>query len=87
MKLALGVNSFDEFADRIRVFLDLKSPQGFLDKLKMLPLLTEAGKFFPKTVSTGPCKKSSSTATSPSSTSPSCNAGRKTPAASSLSLA
>ena len=57
MKLALGVNSFDEFADRMRVFMDLKSPQGFLDKLKMLPLLTEAGKFFPKTVPTGPCKE------------------------------
>ncbi|MDQ1390221.1 MAG: 4-hydroxy-3-polyprenylbenzoate decarboxylase [Acidobacteriaceae bacterium] len=57
MKLALGVNSFDEFADRIRVFMDLKSPQGFLDKLKMLPLLTEVGKFFPKTVPTGPCKE------------------------------
>ncbi|MGA2020962.1 MAG: UbiD family decarboxylase [Candidatus Sulfotelmatobacter sp.] len=57
MKLALGVNSFDEFADRIRVFMDLKSPQGFLDKLKMLPLLTEAGKFFPKTVPTGSCKE------------------------------
>jgi 4-hydroxy-3-polyprenylbenzoate decarboxylase len=57
MKLALGVNSFDEFADRIRVFMDMKSPQGFLDKLKMLPLLTEAGKFFPKTVATGPCKE------------------------------
>jgi 4-hydroxy-3-polyprenylbenzoate decarboxylase len=56
MKLALGVNSFDEFADRIKMFLEVKSPQGFLDKLKMLPLLTEAGKFFPKTVSTGPCK-------------------------------
>ena len=57
MKLALGVNSFDEFADRIRVFMDLKSPQGFLDKLKMLPLLTEAGRFFPKTVPTGLCKE------------------------------
>jgi 4-hydroxy-3-polyprenylbenzoate decarboxylase len=57
MKLALGVNSFDEFANRIRVFMDLKSPQGFLDKLKMLPLLTEAGKFFPKTIPTGPCKE------------------------------
>ncbi|MFZ0952318.1 MAG: UbiD family decarboxylase [Candidatus Sulfotelmatobacter sp.] len=57
MKLALGVNSFDEFADRIKMFLDVKSPQGFLDKLKMLPLLTEAGKFFPKTVPTGPCKE------------------------------
>src|SRR4030088_2081939 len=57
MKLALGVTSFDEFADRIRVFMDLKSPQGFLDKLKMLPLLAEAGKFFPRTVPTGPCKE------------------------------
>jgi 4-hydroxy-3-polyprenylbenzoate decarboxylase len=57
MKLALGVNSFDEFADRIRMFMDVKSPQGFLDKLKMLPLLTEAGKFFPKIVPTGPCKE------------------------------
>ncbi len=57
MKLALGVNSFDEFADRIKMFLDVKSPQGFLDKLKMLPLLTEAGKFFPKTIPTGPCKE------------------------------
>jgi 4-hydroxy-3-polyprenylbenzoate decarboxylase len=57
MKRALGVTSFDEFAGRIKMFLDVKSPQGFLDKLKMLPLLTEAGKFFPKTVPTGPCKE------------------------------
>ncbi len=57
MKMALGVNSFDEFGERIRMFMDVKSPQGFLDKLKMLPLLTEAGKFFPKTVPTGPCKE------------------------------
>ncbi len=57
MKLALGVNSFDEIAARIRMFMDVKSPQGFLDKLKMLPLLTEAGKFFPRTVATGPCKE------------------------------
>jgi len=57
MKLALGVTSFDEFAERMRVFMDLKSPQGFLDKLKMLPLLAEAGKFFPRTLPTGPCKE------------------------------
>jgi 4-hydroxy-3-polyprenylbenzoate decarboxylase len=57
MKMALGVESFDEFGERIRAFMDVKSPQGFLDKIKMLPLLTEAGKFFPKTVSTGPCKE------------------------------
>jgi 4-hydroxy-3-polyprenylbenzoate decarboxylase len=57
MKLALGVDTFDEVAGRIRMFMDVKSPQGFLDKLKMLPLLTEAGKFFPRTVPTGPCKE------------------------------
>ncbi len=57
VKLALGVKSFDEFGERMRMFMDVKSPQGFLDKLKMLPLLTEAGKFFPKTVASGPCKE------------------------------
>jgi 4-hydroxy-3-polyprenylbenzoate decarboxylase len=57
MKLALGVNSLDEIAGRIRVFLDVKSPQGILDKIKMLPMLAEMGKFFPKTVSTGACKE------------------------------
>ncbi len=57
MKLALGVNSLDEVADRIRMFMDVKSPQGLLDKIKMLPMLAEMGKFFPKTVPTGPCKE------------------------------
>ncbi len=57
MKLAVGVGSYDEIGARIRMFMDVKSPQGFLDKLKMLPLLTEAGKFFPRTVPTGPCKE------------------------------
>jgi 4-hydroxy-3-polyprenylbenzoate decarboxylase len=57
MNLALEVNSLDEVADRIRQFMDVKSPQGFLDKVKMLPMLAEMGKFFPKTVSGGPCKE------------------------------
>jgi 4-hydroxy-3-polyprenylbenzoate decarboxylase len=57
MNLALEVNALDEVADRIRAFMDVKSPQGFLDKVKMLPMLAEMGKFFPKTVSTGPCKE------------------------------
>ena len=57
MKLALEVDSLDEVADRIRQFMDVKSPQGFLDKVKMLPMLAEMGKFFPKTVSNGPCKE------------------------------
>jgi 4-hydroxy-3-polyprenylbenzoate decarboxylase len=57
MDLALEVEKLDEVADRIRQFMDVKSPQGFLDKVKMLPMLAEMGKFFPKTVSTGPCKE------------------------------
>lgn len=57
MKLALGVDSLDEIAGRIRMFMDVKSPEGFIDKLKMLPLLAEAGKFFPRTVASGPCKE------------------------------
>ena len=57
MRMALGVDSLDEVADRIRQFMDVKSPQGFLDKIKMLPMLAEMGKFFPKTVATGPCKE------------------------------
>jgi 4-hydroxy-3-polyprenylbenzoate decarboxylase len=57
MRMALEVDSLDEVADRIRQFMDVKSPQGFLDKIKMLPMLAEMGKFFPKTVSSGPCKE------------------------------
>jgi len=57
MQLALGVDSLDEIADRIRQLLNMKSPEGFLEKLKMLPMLADMGKFFPKVVSTGPCKE------------------------------
>src|SRR5258707_3559303 len=57
MRLALEVDALDEIAERIRAFMDVKSPQVFLDKVKMLPMLAEMGKFFPKTVATGPCKE------------------------------
>src|SRR5437868_12508425 len=57
MKLALGVDSLDEVAARIHQFMDVKSPQGLLDKIKMLPMLAEMGKFFPKTIGGGPCKE------------------------------
>ena len=57
MNLALGVESLDEVAQRIHQFLDVKSPEGLLEKIKMLPMLADLGKFFPKTVSTGPCKE------------------------------
>jgi 4-hydroxy-3-polyprenylbenzoate decarboxylase len=57
MNMALEVNALDEVSDRIRMFMDVKSPQGLLDKIKMLPMLADLGKFFPKSVETGPCKE------------------------------
>ena len=62
MRMALGhdpakEDALDEIAGRIRGLLDVKSPQGFMDKLKMLPMLTELGAIFPKTVASGPCKE------------------------------
>ena len=57
MRMALGVDSLDKIAERIRLLLNMKSPEGLLDKIKMLPMLADMGKFFPKTVSTGPCKE------------------------------
>ena len=50
MRLALGVDSLDDIAGRIRALLEIKSPEGFLEKLKMLPMLADLGKFFPKTI-------------------------------------
>jgi 4-hydroxy-3-polyprenylbenzoate decarboxylase len=57
MQMALEVERLDEISGRIRQLLNMKSPEGFLEKLKMLPMLADMGKFFPKIVATGPCKE------------------------------
>jgi 4-hydroxy-3-polyprenylbenzoate decarboxylase len=57
MQMALGVDRLDEVAERIRQLLNMKSPEGFLEKLKMLPMLADMGKFFPRTVTSGSCKE------------------------------
>jgi len=57
MEIALEVDSVDEIAARISEYLQMKVPEGFLGKLKMLPKLAEMGAFFPKMVSNGPCKE------------------------------
>lgn len=57
VNLALEVDNIQEVADRIRSYIDFQTPQGLLDKLKMLPRLAELGAFFPKTVKGGPCKE------------------------------
>ena len=35
----------------------MRMPEGILGKLKMLPKLADLAPFFPKSVSTGPCKE------------------------------
>jgi 4-hydroxy-3-polyprenylbenzoate decarboxylase len=59
MKLALNVDNLDDVAARIEGLLQLKSPEGLLEKLKMLPLLTEVARFFPRTIAArdAPCKE------------------------------
>lgn len=57
VNLALEVDDIDQVASRVRSFLDVQTPQGFLDKVKMLPKLAELGSFFPKTVKSGACKE------------------------------
>jgi 4-hydroxy-3-polyprenylbenzoate decarboxylase len=57
MQIALEVGSVQEVADRISEFLEMRMPQGLINKLKMLPKLAEMGRFFPKIVSKGECKE------------------------------
>ncbi|MEO8659519.1 MAG: menaquinone biosynthesis decarboxylase [Bryobacteraceae bacterium] len=57
MQIALEVDNVDEVAARISEFLQMQMPQGLMGKLKMLPKLAEMGAFFPKIVSSGPCKE------------------------------
>jgi 4-hydroxy-3-polyprenylbenzoate decarboxylase len=57
MNLALEVDSLDEIAQRISSFLEMQSPQGLLEKVKMLPKLAEIGSFFPKAVKGGDCQE------------------------------
>src|SRR5205807_3140514 len=57
MEIALGVNDIEQIAQRISGFLQMQNPEGLLDKLKMLPKLSELNSMFPKTVSDGLCKE------------------------------
>ncbi|MGA3333758.1 MAG: UbiD family decarboxylase [Terracidiphilus sp.] len=63
MALALGVDRLDEIAARINSqiggLMNVKAPEGLLDKLKMLPQLGEFSNAFPKIVNAkdAPCKE------------------------------
>ena len=51
---ALGIASWDEWAERLNFFLEPKLPTSLLDKVKTLPKLAEVAGIFPKTVKDGP---------------------------------
>src|SRR5579883_314993 len=57
MEIALGVSDIEQIAQRIAGFLEMQQPQGWIDKLKLLPRLSELGAVFPKMVSDAPCKE------------------------------
>ena len=59
MALSLGVENLEEIAARISGLMQMKAPEGFLDKLKMLPQLGALTSALPKTVSSkdAPCKQ------------------------------
>ena len=57
MELALGVENIEQVAERISGFLQLQKPEGLIDKLKLLPKLSELASDFPKSVKSGSCKE------------------------------
>ncbi len=59
MAMSLGVENFEQIAERIHSLMNLKPPTGMLDKLKMLPQLGALTSMFPKTVNAkdAPCKQ------------------------------
>ncbi len=57
MELALEVDDLQSIANRIAEYLEMKTPQGLVGKLKMLPKLAEMGSFFPREVRSGACQQ------------------------------
>ncbi len=57
MLRALGLSTFEEWDSRLEPLLDPKPPEGFLDKLKTIPKVTELAQIFPKTVRSAPCQE------------------------------
>ncbi len=55
--LALGVKTLDELAREIEELLTPAMPKGFMDALKMLPLVNRLSDLMPKTVKDAPCQE------------------------------
>ncbi len=57
MELALEVDNVRSLSDRIAEYIEMKTPQGLVGKLKMLPKLAEISNFFPREVRSGACQQ------------------------------
>jgi len=57
MLMALGLQDWGEVDARLAELLDMKQPEGVMDKLRMLPQLASIGSYLPKAVRSGPCKE------------------------------
>jgi 4-hydroxy-3-polyprenylbenzoate decarboxylase len=57
VELALEVESIEDCAQRLEELLELKPPEGWLDKVRLLPKLAEVGSFLPRTVKDGAVKE------------------------------
>jgi 4-hydroxy-3-polyprenylbenzoate decarboxylase len=54
LKIALEIENFQEIGERIIDLTKMKMPAGMLNKLRMLPKLSEIAQYGPKTVESGP---------------------------------
>lgn len=57
MRMALGVESMEAAADEVAELLEIKPPEGIIEKVKMLPRLARLASFSPRTVSAAPCQE------------------------------
>lgn len=57
MSLALGVGALDELAREIEELTTPAMPKGFMDALRMLPLVNRLTDLMPKTVKDAPCQE------------------------------
>jgi 4-hydroxy-3-polyprenylbenzoate decarboxylase len=57
MSWALGMEDMEDQAKRLKEILNTQPPQGFWDKLKMLPKAVELARSVPKITSKAPCQE------------------------------
>ncbi|MEE9256766.1 MAG: UbiD family decarboxylase, partial [bacterium] len=57
LRMALGIESLDAVADEVAELLEIKPPEGIIEKVKMLPKLARMASFSPKTGGSGPCQE------------------------------